>query len=101
MCSQLLGAAGPGGGLAPPVALMRILVPAFGLGALTSGMCKMRRRSGGTVRLLTTEAISFLCSIVARGVCSRRSWAMRWLTVWGSAGAEEIVARELWSDGCT
>jgi hypothetical protein len=97
--SQLVGAAGPGGGLVPPGPLVRNLVPAFGFGALTSGICSIRLRSGGTVRLLTTECISFLCSIVARGACSRRKCAMRWFTVCGSDGAEDAVARELCRDG--
>lgn len=63
--SQLLGAAGPGGGLVAPRTL-RPRVPAFGLGALTSGILRIRRNSGGTVRL-TPDAASSRCSGVGRG----------------------------------
>jgi hypothetical protein len=93
-----VGAAGPGRGLAAPLT-RGVLVPAFGLGALTSGMCRIRLSSGGTVRLLTSDVMSSLCSAVARGACSRRNCAMRWLTDWGTEGAEDAVARELWSEG--
>jgi len=99
VCNQLEGAAGPGGGLTPPMTL-RVRVFAFGLGALTSGMCRMRRSSGGTVRLLTTEVSSSRCSGVALGACSRRSCWMRWLTVWGSDDEDEDAGeRELCSEG--
>lgn len=81
---------------------LRARVLAFGLGALTSGMCNMRRSSGGTVRLLTTDVSSSRCSGVALGACSRRSCCMRWLTVWGSDDDEEEAGeRELCSDGWT
>lgn len=43
--SQLVGAAGPGGGLSP----CNRRLPGFGLGASTSAMCRMRLRSGGTL----------------------------------------------------
>jgi len=101
VCSQLLGAAGPGGGLEPPTT-RRVLALAFGLGALTSGMCRMRRSSGGTVRLLTAAVSSSRTSGVALGACSRRSCCMRWLTVCVPAGDDTVAgARELCNEGWT
>lgn len=101
LSSQLLGAAGPGGGR-PPARHGRLdRVPGFGKGASTSAMCRMRRKSGGMVRVVTTSVTSSLLSDVALGVCSRRSWAMRWFTVRGSAEVEGGGERELCSDGCT
>ena len=101
VCSQLLGAAGPGGGLVPPMT-RRVLALAFGFGALTSGMCRIRRNSGGTVRLLTADVSSSRAWGVALGACSRRSCCMRWLTVGDSEGDDEAAgARELCNDGWT
>ena len=82
--SQLLGAAGPGGGLSP--ARNRRREPGLGGGASTSAICSRRRRCGGTVRWDTTSVNSFMRSGVGRGVCSRRSWEMRSLTDCGAAG---------------
>lgn len=81
-----------------PPGTLRVRVPAFGLGALTSGMCRMRRSSGGTVRLTPTVSSS-LCSGVGRDACSRRSCWIRAFTDGGSEGPDGGEDRVLWREG--
>ena len=75
-------------------------VPRFGRGGSTSGIFKICRSAGGTVRCVTTSVISFHLSGLGLGVCSRRNWLIRSLTVLG-AGAVEGEDLELSKDGWT
>ena len=76
-------------------------VPGFGRGGSISGIFKICRNAGGTVRCVTTSVISFHLSGLGLGACSRRSWFIRSLTVLGAEGVVEGEALELSKDGWT
>lgn len=73
-CSQLVGGAGPGGGLAVPPGTLRVRVPA-------------------------PTVSSSLCSGVGRDACSRRSCWIRAFTDGGSEGPDGGEDRVLWREG--
>lgn len=75
--------------------------PRFGRGGSTSGIFKICRSAGGTVRCVTTSVISFHLSVLGLGACSRRRWFIRSLTVLGVEGAVEGEDLELSKDGWT